>query len=186
MKYFYKLILKVLGWKAVDPPAPEPKCIILGVPHTSAWDFVISFLYYRSMGATAYVLVKKSFFKWPLGRIMKAMGAVPVDKTRGASLVRAVLEEFKNREYFHLAIAPEGTRKRVEKWKSGFHTIAKSAGVPVYLGYFDWGKKEVSRGEKIELTDDVEADMKRIRQWYKDKGVQGKFPKLFTPGSDLK
>ncbi len=186
MKYFYKFLLKILGWKAMEPPVPEPKCIVLGVPHTSAWDFVISFLYYHSMGATAYVLVKKSFFKWPLGGIMRSMGAVPVDNTKGAALVRAVLEEFKSREHFHLAIAPEGTRKRVDKWKTGFHTIAKAADVPVYLGYFDWKTKEVGRGEKIELTDDVDADLKRIRQWYKDKGVQGKFPGLFSTGSDLK
>lgn len=170
----------------MEPPVPEPKCIILGVPHTSAWDFVISFLYYHSMGATAYVLVKKSFFKWPIGKLMKSMGAVPVDRTKGASLVRTVLEEFKNRDTFHLAIAPEGTRKKVENWKTGFHTIARAANVPVYLGYFDWKKKEVGRGEKFELTDNVDEDLIKIKEWYMKKGVEGKYPNQFTTHNDLK
>ena len=169
----------------MEPPAPEPKCIILGVPHTSSWDFVISFLYYNSMGRTASVMVKKSLFWGPLGPIVRAMGGVPVDRKKGASTTLQLIEEFRTREILHLAIAPEGTRKPIQRWKAGFHTIAKAVDIPVYLGYFDWGKKEVGRGEKIELTDDPQADLKRIRQWYKDKGVVGKHSKNFTPGNDL-
>jgi 1-acyl-sn-glycerol-3-phosphate acyltransferase len=137
------------------------------------------------MGATANVMVKKSFFKGPIGPIVKAMGGVPVDRTRGASLTLQIIEEFKKREYMHLAIAPEGTRQATKKWKAGFHTIARAADVPVYLGYFDWKKKEVGRGEKFEITDDRVADLKKIRKWYKEKGVQGKYPELFTTGDDL-
>ncbi len=185
MKYIYKLILKIMGWKIMDTPVPEPKCIILGVPHTSGWDFVISYLFYHSFGATAYIMIKKEFFWGPLGPIMRSMGGIPVDKNKGATLTRQIIEEFNTRERLHLAIAPEGTRRNTEKWKTGFHTIARAANIPVYLGYFDWGKKEVGRGEKFEITDDVQGDLKRIRQWYKDKGVQGKFPENFNPGSDL-
>ena len=185
MKIVCKIILKLLGWKAVEPPVEEPKCIILGVPHTSGWDFLISYLYYHSVGGKANVLVKKSFFWGPLGPVMRAMGAGPVDRSKGASLVRQVIDEFKTRDYMHLAIAPEGTRKPVERWKTGFHTIARSANVPVYLGYFDWKTKSVGRGEKFDLSDNAEEDLKRIRQYYKDRGVQGKHPELFTTGRDL-
>jgi 1-acyl-sn-glycerol-3-phosphate acyltransferase len=185
MKLIAKLLLRLLGWRVVEPTVPEPKCIILGAPHTSAWDFVISYLYYSSVGGKAYVMVKKSFFWGPLGPIMKAMGALPVDRSHGASLVRQVIEEFREREVFHLAIAPEGTRRRTDKWKTGFHTIARAADIPVYTGYFDWKTKRVGRGEKIELTADPEYDLRRIRQWYKDKGVQGKYPALFSTGKDL-
>ncbi|MFA5849680.1 MAG: 1-acyl-sn-glycerol-3-phosphate acyltransferase [Bacteroidales bacterium] len=185
MKYIYKLILKIMGWKVMDTPVPEPKCIILGAPHTSGWDFVISFLFYHSLGASAYIMVKKAFFWGPFGPIMRSMGGIPVDKNKGATLTRQIIEEFNSRERLHLAIAPEGTRKNTEKWKTGFHTIARAANIPVYLGYFDWGKKEVGRGERFEITDDVQGDLKRIRQWYKDKGVQGKFPENFNLGKDL-
>ncbi len=185
MKYFSKFMLWVLGWKAVEPPVPEPKCIILGVPHTSGWDFVISYLYYSSMGRTASVMVKKSFFWGPLGPVVRAMGGVSVDRSKGASVTLQMIEEFKKREVLHLAIAPEGTRKPTQKWKAGFHTIAKAANVPVYLGYFDWKRKEVGRGVKFELSDNAHEDLKKIRQWYKDKGVVGRHPDCFITGDDL-
>jgi 1-acyl-sn-glycerol-3-phosphate acyltransferase len=180
-------ILKSLGWKAMEPPVPEPKCIILGVPHTSVWDFVISYLYYSSVGGKAYVMIKKGFFKWPLGPILRRCGAIPVERTvhAGASLVRQIITAFEKHDQLHLAIAPEGTRKPVTKWKAGFHAIAKGAGVPVYLGYFDWKTKTVGRGVKFEITDDAQSDLKRIRQWYKDKGVVGLHPDNFATGNDL-
>ncbi|MBQ0006585.1 MAG: glycerol acyltransferase, partial [Alistipes sp.] len=103
----------------------------------------------------------------------------------GSSLVRQMVEEFKKRDTLHLCLAPEGTRKAVKKWKTGFHTIARAAGVPVYTGYFDWKTKTVGRGEKIELSDNAQADLKRIRQWYKNKGVVAKNPKNFSLGDEL-
>ena len=185
MRYFYKFLLWIMGWKLMDPPAPDPKCIILGVPHTSAWDFLISFLYYNSMGRTAYVMVKEEFFRGPFGPVLRAMGGIPVRQGKGATVAKQMIDEFAKREIMHLAIAPEGTRALTERWKTGFHTISKAANVPVYLGYFDWGKKEVGVGEKFELSDDVPEDLKKIRQWYKDKGVVGKHPERFTTGGDL-
>jgi 1-acyl-sn-glycerol-3-phosphate acyltransferase len=185
MSRFCRFLLKSMGWKAMEPPVPDNKCIILGVPHTSAWDFIVSYLYYHSMGATAYIMIKKSFFWGPISPILKAMGGIPVDRGKGSSLVRQIIAEFNKREILHLAIAPEGTRTATANWKTGFHTIAKAADIPVYLGYFDWNKKEVGRGEKFELTDDPKADIKRIRQWYKDKGVAGKHRNNFITGDDL-
>ena len=169
-----KRILNMMGWQGMDTAIPAPKCIILGAPHTSIWDFVISWLYYRSVGGNAKVMIKKGFFKWPLGPILRHLGGIPVDRA-----------EFEKDEYFQLAIAPEGTRRPVKRWKGGFHTIAKATGVPVFLGYFDWGTKTVGAKEEFHITDNVEADLKRIRQWYKDKGVVGKYPEKFTTGDDL-
>jgi len=177
--------LHLLGWKAVDPPAPEKKCIILGVPHTSAWDFIISALYYASVGGKAYVMVKKEFFFWPIKNLLKRLGGLPIDRKKGYNVVRQSIHAFETHDSLHLAIAPEGTRKPTAKWKTGFYTIAEAANVPVYLGYFDWKKKEVSRGEKFVLSGDKKADMKKIRQYYKDKGIEGKHPKNFITGSDL-
>lgn len=182
-----EFFLHLLGWKAVEPPVPEPKCIILGVPHTSIWDFVISYLYYTSVGGKAYVMIKSEFFKGPLKKLLTSMGGIPVDRSRGAGahLVMQIIKEFENRETLHLALAPEGTRKPVENWKLGFHKIAVAAHVPVYLGYFDWKTKTVGRGEKFDLTEDAKGDLKRIRQWYKNKGVEGLHRENFTTGRDL-
>ncbi len=183
-----KFFLTLLGWRAIEPPVPEPKCIILGAPHTSFWDFIVSYFYYASVGGKAYVMIKDSFFVWPIKRLLRYLGGIPVNRSStkaGANLVRQTIKAFEEREFLHLAIAPEGTRKPVENWKTGFHTIARAANIPVYTGYFDWKTKTVGRGERIELTDDAKEDLKRIRQWYKDKGVEGKYKANFNTGKDL-
>ena len=113
------------------------------------------------------------------------MGGIPVDRSRGTTVAKQVIDAMNKAEYMHLAIAPEGTRQLTEKWKTGFHTIARACNVPVYLGYFDWKTKTVGRGIEFQLTDDVQGDLKKIRQYYKDKGVVGKHPELFTTGKDL-
>jgi 1-acyl-sn-glycerol-3-phosphate acyltransferase len=174
-----------MGWTAIEPVVPENKCIILGVPHTSAWDFVISYLYYKSVGGQPYCVIKKEFFWGPLGPIVRWMGGVPVDRSRGATAAKQMIDAMNKAEYMHLAIAPEGTRKRTDNWKTGFHTIARACNVPVYLGYFDWKTKTIGRGELFELTDDAKADMKRIRQHYKDKGYGAKYPELYSTGKGL-
>ena len=130
-------------------------------------------------------MVKKEFFWGPLGPIVRWMGGVPVDRAKGATVAKQMIDAMNKSEYMHLAIAPEGTRKRTDNWKTGFHTIARACNVPVYLGYFDWKTKTVGRGEEFILTDDAKADLKRIRQYYKDKGVVGKHPQLFSVGKDL-
>ena len=158
--------LRKLGWTAVEPPVEEKKCIILGVPHTSIWDFAISYLYYKSVGGDPRIMIKKEMFFPPLGWLLRALGAIPVDRSNSGTLIRSLIHEMNACETFHLALAPEGTRKPVRRWKNGYHLIARETGVPVYLGYFDWKRKRVGRGQKVELTDDANADTRRIQALY--------------------
>ena len=167
-------LLKALGWTAVEPPVEEEKCIILGVPHTSIWDFAISYLYYTSVGGFARCMVKKSMFFFPLGILMRKLGAIPVDRSNSTALLKSVIEEMEKPGPFHLALAPEGTRKPVKHWKTGFHLIARETGAAVYAGYFDWGTKRISCGEKFELTDDPKADLERLQAYYESLGLVGK------------
>ena len=109
-------------------------------------------------------------------RVHTDMGGIPVDRANSGALVRSLISEMKTRETFHLAIAPEGTRKPVKRWKTGYHLIAREAGVPVYLGYFDWGRKEIGHGPRFECSDDAMADLRAVQAFYKQKGVQGKHP----------
>ncbi len=179
-KAICRFIMWLWGWKSIGSVVPEKKCIIIGVPHTSAWDFVISFFFYTGLGGKANVLIKKEFFKSPFGPIVKMLGGVPIDRSRGANVVRQVVQLFNDHETLHLALTPEGTRKLTKNWKAGFHSIATLANVPVYLGSFDWGRKEMAIWEKFELTDDPKEDIKRMKDFYREKGVAGKFPELFT------
>ena len=180
MKSICSLILRLLGWKRVGGVVPHPKCIIIGIPHTSNLDFVISWLFYTSMGGKATVMVKKEIFFWPLGYFIKKMGGVPIDRSKGANVIRQAIQLFNEREHMHLALTPEGTRKRTKNWKAGFHTIATNANVPVYLGSFDWGRKEIAIGERFEITADSKEDIKRMKDIYREKGVVGKFSDQFT------
>ncbi|MBO6168561.1 MAG: 1-acyl-sn-glycerol-3-phosphate acyltransferase [Bacteroidales bacterium] len=173
------LLRKVMGWTTVDEPLPDDKCILLGVPHTSIWDFFVSYLYYRSFGEHAKCMIKKELFFPPLGWILRAMGGIPVDRSSPTNMLRSVIEEMERPGRFHLAIAPEGTRKPVRTWKTGFHLIAREANVPVCMGFFDWGTKRVGRGQVFPLTDDARADMKKIQEIYEQMHLTGKHPEKY-------
>lgn len=169
-------LLKMMGWTVDSGTVPEKKCIILGAPHTSIWDFVVAYLYYKSQGGDALCMVKKELFVPVLGSLIRKMGGIPVDRKNPGKMVRGVIAEMEQREDFHLAIAPEGTRKPIARWKTGFHLIARKAEIPVYLAYFDWGTKHVGYKCKVELTDDAAADMRRIQDIYEEMHLVGKHP----------
>ena len=175
-------ILRLFGWTIVGEIPKEEKCILLGAPHTSILDFVVSWLYYSAMGGKGRCMVKKELFFPPLGWILRAMGGIPVDRRNPAALLRSILDEMERLPHFHLAIAPEGTRRPVKRWKSGFHFIARKTGIPVYLGFFDWGTRRVGCGPSIELTDDPSADMARIQQAYAEMHLTGRHPQNYTTG----
>jgi 1-acyl-sn-glycerol-3-phosphate acyltransferase len=179
-KWFCGKLIRILGWTTVNGLIPEKKAIIIGVPHTSGWDFVMSYLFYASKGGVAKIIVKKEFFFWPFGPIIRRMGGIPVDRSKGSTVVKQVIDEMNKQDVFHLAITPEGTRKLTKRWKAGFHTIARATGATVYLAFFDHGRKQVGWIEKLELTDDAQADIKRMKAYYRERNVIGKFPELFT------
>ncbi|MCF0163794.1 MAG: 1-acyl-sn-glycerol-3-phosphate acyltransferase [Bacteroidales bacterium] len=175
------ILCKILGWK-MGPFCQDPKALILGVPHTTVWDFPIAALYAIACGKQAHILVKQSFFFWPVGPIIKKLGAIPLEETTrgGAGAVRQMIDAYRNNDEFLWSFAPEGTRSPVKHWKTGFHKIAREAGVPVYAGYYDWGTKTVTCGGKFELTDDLRSDMIRLQQHYKDLGIKGFHPEKFV------
>lgn len=177
----FGIILKLWGWKADGEAAPEQKCIILGVPHTCIADFLVAYFYYRSTGRkSAHVMIKKEFFVWPLSWILRKFGCIPVDRTSGATVVRSVIAEMeKCKGDFHLCIAPEGTRKAVHKWKMGYHSIARALDCPVYLGYFDWGRKRVGIGERFICTENARADTDLIQQKYEALKLTAKHPERY-------
>lgn len=180
MQAVCRFLLKALGWKAVNGVMPDKKAIIIGVPHTSAWDFIISYLYYTSVGGVANIVIKKEFFFWPVGYFLRKAGAIPIDRSKGASVVKQIVAEMNSRETMHLAITPEGTREKTTRWKAGFHTIAKSTGAVVYLGFFDFGRKEIGWRDTFELTDDAPEDIKRMKAYYRTRGLVGKHPEKFS------
>ena len=165
--------LRRLGWTADGGPIPENKAIVLGVPHTSIYDFVVAYFFYSSFGEVAHVMIKKEFFFWPFGPILRACGCIPVDRSSASGMVKSLIEQMDATDFFKLAIAPEGTRKAVARWKTGFLFIARETGVPIYLGYFDWKTKHIGIGEKFVPTGDPKADMEAVQQRYRSMHLEG-------------
>lgn len=132
-----------------------------------------------SVGGKPYCMIKGEMFWGPLGWLLRKLGGIPVDRKKGSNVALSVIKEMKATPVVHLALAPEGTRKPVRRWKTGFHTIAREVGCPVYMGYFDWGTKRISRGQKVELTDDARADMERIQAMYEEMHLVGKHPEKY-------
>jgi 1-acyl-sn-glycerol-3-phosphate acyltransferase len=177
MKTISKLILRALGWKTIVNVAEPNKSIICVAPHTSNWDFPLGKLFYWSVGRHSYFLIKKSWFFFPVGNILRAMGGVPIDRRRSTSVTQQMVNEFNERESFHLAITPEGTRSLVTKWKMGFYHIAIKAHVPIQIATLDYGKKELSIVAVFTPTGNESDDLKIIQSYFK--GVTARFPENF-------
>ncbi|MGN1215025.1 MAG: 1-acyl-sn-glycerol-3-phosphate acyltransferase [Candidatus Cryptobacteroides sp.] len=173
-------LLKKMGWTSDSGPIPEDKGIILGVPHTSFMDFIVSYLFYAQFDIPAYVMIKKEMFFWPLGPILKKLGGVPVDRSNATAMTKSLIDKMETVKQFHLAIAPEGTRKATRKWKTGYHLIAKAVGCPVYMGYFDWKTRHISVGKKVELTDNAREDTDRIQALYEEMHLEGRHPEGYV------
>lgn len=178
MQRISKFLLKIFGWKAVVSAPEPPKSVVCVAPHTSNWDFIIGKLSYWALGRSSSFLMKKSWFFFPFGNLLRAMGGVPVDRSKRTSVTQQMADEFSHREHFHLAITPEGTRGLVQKWKMGFYHIAVKANVPIQLAYFDYGKKEMGIKGIFYPTGDEQADIEKIQSFYK--GVTAKNPKNFN------
>lgn len=163
------LFHKLAGWRIQDDrPAGLDRYIVVVAPHTSNWDFPIG-LCVRSlarMGDTRY-LGKRSLFRPPFGWIFRALGGYPVDRSKHNNLVDAVVAMFERGEIAKIAITPEGTRKYQPVWKTGFHRIARGAGVPIILATFDYPRKMVILSAPFPLTDDLESDIERMKAWFR-------------------
>ncbi len=172
-----KSILKLFGWSVRYTVEEPQKSIICVAPHTSNWDFILGKLAYWSERKEAGFLMKKSWFFFPAGYLFKAMQGVPIDRSKRMSVTDQMVKIFNKRERFHLAITPEGTRKAVPEWKTGFYRIAVGAGVPIQLAYLDFGKKEIGITEVFYPTGDEKADMSHIYNFYRN--VTAKKPEQF-------
>ena len=131
----------LLGWKMNVTVPDYDKCVICAAPHTSNWDLIIGKLFYSAIGRKTSFMMKKEWFFFPLGYFFKAIGGIPVDRSRQTSLVEQMAERFAAKRHFHLAITPEGTRKANPDWKRGFYYIALKAQVPIVLFALDYPTK---------------------------------------------
>jgi 1-acyl-sn-glycerol-3-phosphate acyltransferase len=174
-----RIILGILGWKLIgEVPEGVNKAVFITAPHTSFMDFFIGRLYCWTRKIPAKIFIKQEAFKWYYSWLLKFVGGIPIDRSKPGNRVEIAAEMIKERDKIYLAITPEGTRKRVEKWKRGFYYIAQLAEVPIILSFIDYGKKEVGIGPILEVSGDIEKDFKKIEDYYR--GMKGKHPEKFS------
>lgn len=182
---FFGFVLKTFGWK-VNITAPDyPKMLICVAPHTSNWDFILGKLAYAAVGRHAGFLMKSSWFFPPLGWIFKAIGGVPVHRSKGGpSLTQILVGKFRNSQRLVLAITPEGTRKRVTRWHTGFLHIAHETDIPIELGVIDFRTRTITVDTVFHTTGDVDKDMRDIKSFYRAIDPLGKNPGNFSTGDE--
>lgn len=160
----------------VTEPFP-PKYIIALAPHTSNWDFILGMLYSWAKGLRCDFLMKKEWFFWPLGIVMRKLGGIPVYRNKQRGMTDIVAEQARKMDTFHLCITPEGTRKATTEWKKGFYFIALKAELPILLYGIDYKRKLIKCTKTFLPTGDVERDMSEIKNYFKE--FEGRHPERF-------
>lgn len=174
------LLYKRLGWKKKITIEHPDKYILCLAPHTSNWDFVLGQLYMRAEGFHINFLMKKEWFFWPLGKMFKRIGGIPVWRSKHTSMTDNLAQTARETPSFKLCITPEGTRKPVSEWKKGFYYISLKADIPILLYGVDYEKKTITCTESLMPTGDIDSDMKKIKLYFKN--FKGKKPENFTIG----
>lgn len=166
MKNISAWLLKIFRWKIYGDFPPLNKFVVIVVPHTTNWDFVLGVLVRSAKGLSVNYIGKKALFKAPWGFIFRKLGGFPIERTGKQNQVEAIVEYAKTHNEFRLAIAPEGTRSKVDKWKTGFYWIARGAEIPIIMVSFAMKKKEVKFSKPFYTTEDKEADFTFIKSFY--------------------
>ncbi len=183
-KLYQWIFHNLMGWKISGTIDPEiKKCVMIVVPHTSWHDFYIGVFTRGIMEMDMNFVAKKELFLFPFNYYFNWMGGAALDRRKKSNKVEAIADIFEEKEVFRLAIAPEGTRKKVGIWKTGFYYIAQRARVPIIPVAFDYGNKEVKFFDPFFPTDKAEADILFLQSLYR--GIKGKkASNSYEPDSD--
>ena len=175
MQALSRFILKIFGWRAELSVQMPDKCVLVGAPHTTNWDFPLAILGMSAMGIRFNWVAKHTLFRWPLGFFMRLFGGISLDRRYGGTgfAIKAV-ETFRDFDHFVLAIAPEGTRHKTAYWKAGFYKIAMKSNVPITLGFVDYKKKKIGIGKILMPSGNKDKDFTQVKAFYS--GKSGKYP----------
>jgi 1-acyl-sn-glycerol-3-phosphate acyltransferase len=174
-----RFILRRLGWSWVDVEPRPPRAVLVVYPHTSNWDFPLGLLVRAALGLNVRWAGKDALFRWPLGPLMRRLGGIPVNRRERTGFVARLAAELRDGPPFLLAIAPEGTRSLTPGWKSGFHRIARAAGVPLVVGTIDYRRRRIGLLATLAPGEDLDADLATLAECYE--GCRGLRPELASP-----
>jgi 1-acyl-sn-glycerol-3-phosphate acyltransferase len=172
------IFLKLLGWRVEGEIPAIKKFVIIAAPHTSNWDFPITLAVTFVLKVKIYWMGKAAMFHWPFGPAFRWLGGIPIDRSQSHNVVEQSVQAFKERDKLIMVIPPEGTRKKVSYWKTGFYHIARGANIPIVLGYLDYQRKAGGIGPTFYPTGRIEEDMQKIKTFYAT--ITGKRQELFS------
>ena len=163
-RWIGRSVLRLGGWRVVGPLPDAAKLVLIVAPHSSNWDGIWGFAAKLALGFEARVLGKAQLFWWPLGPLLRKLGVIPIDRSSPQGTVGQAVDMIRGSERIWYALTPEGTRKRVEKWKSGFWKIAHEAQVPILPAYFHYPEKRIGIGPLFTTSGDMAADIAALRE----------------------
>lgn len=164
------MFIWLTGWKIDgDIPPHIKKCVIIGAPHTSSWDFFFGIATLEVLNIHIRYLFKKEARVFPIKFVFDATGGIPIDRSVKGNWVNKIVDLFNSSEDLFFVIAPEATRSDAERWKGGFYHIAVGANVPILMGYLDYKTKTSGFGPVLNPTGDIVADFKKIKSFYSRK-----------------
>ncbi len=174
--------LALAGWRVTGEFPDLSKCVIAVAPHTSNWDFMVGVFAMYAIGFRVSFFGKDTLFRPPLGWFMRWLGGEPVDRRSSHGVVEQTVQAIRAARAMILVIAPEGTRKRVTNWRTGFYHVAHGAGLPIVPAAFDYRRREVRLEPLIWTTGDVEGDLARLQAVFRR--ATGKRPDQFATAAD--
>ncbi len=175
-RWFWSAVWRMTGWEMEGEIPNLPKFVLIGAPHTSNWDFPVAMSMVLALGLDAHWIGKHTLFRWPFGSLMRWFGGMPVVRSESRGVVAQVIDIFKDQERLVFGLSPEGTRKRVDQWKTGFYHIALGAGVPIVPAYLDYPRKVLGFGPPLMPSGDIEADIDTLQAFYVPYTRTGKNP----------
>lgn len=165
-RWLGRTILRLSGWRLRGEIPDQSKLVLIVAPHSSNWDGLWGFATKLALGLEIRVLGKHQLFWWPLGPVLRGLGAIPVDRAAPHGIIEQATKMIVDTPRIWFAVTPEGTRKAVKRWKTGFWKIAKAAKVPVFPVYFHYPDKVIGLGNLFYPGDDMDADVQALREWY--------------------
>lgn len=166
-RWLARTLLRLGGWTVAGNLPDLPKAVLIAAPHSSNWDGIWGFSAKAALGVRLSVLGKDSLFRIPLlAQVLRWQGVIPINRADPRGVIEQAIAAIRASDSIWYAMAPEGTRRRVEHWKPGFWRIAHGAGVPVVPAYFDYATRTIGFGPTFALSDDMPADIARIQHWY--------------------
>jgi 1-acyl-sn-glycerol-3-phosphate acyltransferase len=172
-------ILRICGWRREGRLPDIPKYVMIVAPHTSNWDMPIGMAIVFAFKLKLNWLAKESLFRWHFGGLIRWLGGIPINRSKSCDVVARSIQTFKDKKKMVMVVAPEGTRKKANYWKTGFYHIALGANVPIVMGFIDYARKVGGIGPTLIPMGDIEFDMQKIRCFYDE--ITGKIPDKSTP-----